>query len=231
FRKLAGGAELAKDLSLQVQLVNGGILHSVRISGVRDVEHLLRPARDADGRWCPNVGELRLETTVAIEHLDALVALVGHIDHTLAVDCNAVDDVELSLPTSARTPVPDPLAVFVVLRHARVAIAVGDIDVACPIPRDVGRTREAFAGRSCAGKRWSGTSAAFTISTAATAPAARLGNRLDDGNYWKRIEPRSGNVYRFGLPAEDHLHAAVRIELDDLCRHLIDDAHIVLRID
>ena len=52
-----------------------------------------------------------------------------------------------------------PLAVAVVLRDARVAVAVGDVDVALRVPRHVGRTHEALAFDACARKRAAGAAA------------------------------------------------------------------------
>src|SRR5262245_435585 len=207
------------------------------MAGVRDVEHLLRPGGYTDRLRCPDIGRFHFEVSVAVEGLDALFSLIGDIHHALRVDCNAVDDVELSGSGAARPPVPDPFAVLVVLRHARVAIAVGHIDVAGCIPRNVGRAIEAFTGWSCAGERRSAAATATfaaTLATAALAPAlpTRFGNRLNDGDScWKRLDPRSRNAQRLRLAAEDQLDPSVRVELDNLCRHLIHDPHVVLRID
>src|SRR5439155_22103682 len=103
------------------------------------------------------------------------------------------------------------------------------------IPRNVRRSIEAFTGWSRAGKRRSAaatTTLTSLTTTAATTATAGLRDRLYDGDSRrKRIEPRSGHVHRFRFAAEDHLHTAVPVELDDLGRHLIDDPNVVLRID
>ena len=46
-----------------------------------------------------------------------------------------------------------------------------------------------------------------------------------------RSQRQSGHPHRFRLAAQNHLHAPVRIELDHLRGHLIDDPDVVLRID
>ena len=73
---------------------------------------------------------------------------------------------------------------------------------------------------------------------AATAGAHRRGRRrrlgagLDDRHAGRgRRQRQRRHAHRFRLAAENHLHAPVRIELDHLRRHLIDDPDVVLRID
>ena len=73
-----------------------GVLHALRIAGVRHVERRLGTPRDAKCRGRTHVGELRLEDAVAVEDLNALVSFIAHIDVILRVDGDAMDDVELS---------------------------------------------------------------------------------------------------------------------------------------
>ena len=86
-----------------------------------------------------------LERAVGVEDLDALVAFVGHVDVPCASIGDAVDDVELAGLGPARAPRLDVLAVRLVLRDARVAVAVGDVDVAGRVPGDIGGPLEALA--------------------------------------------------------------------------------------
>ena len=59
-----------------------------------------------------------------------------------------------------------------------------------------------------------------------------LGGGLHDRHAGRQRRQRQRrHAHRFRLAAQDHLHAAVRIELDHLRRHLIDDPDVVLRID
>ena len=93
-----------------------------------------------------------LEGAVGVEHLDALVAGVGHVDVALGVDGERLDAVELTRLGAGGAPVLDEAAVLVELGDAVVgADAVGDVDVAGRVPRHVGRTVEAGTGRALAG--------------------------------------------------------------------------------
>ena len=84
-----------------------------------------------------------MRVAVAVEHLDAAVAGVGDIDETLRVDRDASRLTELARGRAGLAPRADELAVLVELRDARVgAQAIGDVDVAGGVPRDVGRTVE-----------------------------------------------------------------------------------------
>ena len=186
---------------------------------MRHIENLLGAASDTQCRRRTNIGELGLEVAVGIEHLHALVAFIGNVHVALCIDGDAVDDVELPLAGATRAPVFHPLAVLVVLGHAGVAIAVGHIDVALRVPRHVGGPVEGFTGRSRTGqRRWSSSTAsasAATFTPSAAAASRRVGlNHRNAGRH--RIEPRIRNRQRFRFAAEDHLHAAVRIELDHL---------------
>ena len=98
------------------------------------------------------------------------------------------------------------------------------------VPGDVGRPREALALDARSGQGAGRRPAPRPAAAAAPPPAGGLG--LDDRNAGRqRSEPRGRHRHRFRLAAQNHLHAAVRVELDDLRRHLIDDPDVVLRID
>ena len=136
-------------------------------------------------------------------------------------------------------------AVLVELRDAIVvADAVGDVDVAGAIPRDVCRTLEART-RNARARRPS------SLATAATAdhqprplvpPAQRRTTGAAPGAAPPDPPPahhrpvRSGRRIRshgnrFGLSAEDERDAAFGIELHDLIGRRVDRPHVVLRID
>jgi hypothetical protein len=76
-----------------------------------------RLVRDtADGRPRPRRhrhvdGELALKNALAVEHLDASIATVGHT--ALGIDCDAMRGVELSGTGAAVTPGLYPIAVLV----------------------------------------------------------------------------------------------------------------------
>src|SRR4030095_2212727 len=94
-----------------------------------------------------DVAELRFEIAVAVEHLDAFVAGVGHVDVTLRVDRQTLHARELPVLGAGRSPLADEPAVLVELRDAvGVADTVRNVDVAGAIPRDVGRAVERGAG-------------------------------------------------------------------------------------
>ena len=177
----------------------------------------MRPGRDADGPGSADVDELRLESAVAVEYLNAAVFPVGHVDVALRVGGNRVQHVELSGRGAARAPALDVLAVFVEFGDARIAVAVGHVDVACGIPGDVGRPVEIIAGYADAGRRrcW--------CCCGGSAPAgASAGCRLG-------LIPRHGN--RFRLAAHGHHDAPLGIELDDHVRSFVHHPDVVLGID
>src|SRR4249920_928210 len=171
FRQLAGRAELAHDLSIELDLVDGGVFHAVGIARVRDVEILRRPCRHAHRERRADVAELRLEVPVGVEHLDAFVADVSHVDVALRVDSQALHPGELAVPRPGRSPLLDEVAALVELGDAvRVADAVRDVDVAGPIPRDIGRAVERGAWNTRSGR--AGRPAATTTATGSPSTAA-----------------------------------------------------------
>ena len=150
----------------------------------------------------------------------------------LRVDRDAVDDVELAGRRAARPPRLDVLAARLVLGDPRVAVAVGHVDVAGRVPRDVGRPLEAlaFGARARAeDRRWRRRwrrARRLPRRAAAGGAVCTTGTPVGSG-----VERQRRHAHRFRLAAENHLHAPVRIELDHLRRHLIDDPDVVLRID
>jgi hypothetical protein len=66
----------------------------------------------------------------AVEHLDAPVGAVGHIDVALGVGGNGMHRVELAGASARRAPRFHPVAALVDLGDARIDIAVADIAIA-----------------------------------------------------------------------------------------------------
>src|SRR5262249_60813700 len=99
-----------------------------------------------DRARCAHVGDLRLERPFAVEHLNALVASIRDVEVAVRVGRQPADAVELALTGSGLAPGLHEVPVLAELRDAVVRPeAVGDVDVACAIPRDVRRTIERVA--------------------------------------------------------------------------------------
>src|SRR5712671_4314644 len=209
-RHLAGAAEFADDRPVQFHLVDfAGLVDVVRRIGIGDIKHRIRTRGHADRLGISEIADLRLEGAVVVEDLDAVVVAVGDIDIALRVNRNAADIVELALAGALLAPAFDEFAVLVEFGDARIALAVGDENVALGIPGDIGRTVEDVLRPPSA--RCTGRPAA----TFPTAGRSRTG----------------GNVDRLGLSAEQHDLTALLIEFHDHVGHLIDHPDIVLRID
>ncbi len=160
----AGLAEHPQHLAVERELVDPPR------PGVRTVDHLLRSGGDADRpgrsrregaaghhglvgnladrgpgvRWHRNVDDhLPQEFSVAIEHLDAVVAAIGDVDVPLRVSGDAMRRIELAGTGAAVAPRFQPVAVFVHLCDPRVDVAVADEGVAGGIPCHVGDLPEA----------------------------------------------------------------------------------------
>src|SRR5439155_25664918 len=95
-RQLACLAELADDLSIQLQLVDLAVVHALGIVRVGAVQILRRAAGDADRLRHPDAGDLRLEGAFAVEHLNAVVAGIGHVEIARRITGDAANVVELS---------------------------------------------------------------------------------------------------------------------------------------
>src|SRR5690348_14899928 len=118
---LARLAESSQDIAIQVHLVDSTLV------GVGGVEHLVRPGRDADSPGSADVRKVLEEIAVTVENLDAVVLTVPDIDVALGVGGNGVNRVELAWLSPALAPFGHPVAIFVVLNHPRITVAVGDI--------------------------------------------------------------------------------------------------------
>ena len=188
---------------------------------MRDVEVLCGAAREAHGDRRADVGELRLERAVAIEHLHALVAHVGHVDVAARVDGNRFQAAELARRTAGGAPLADEAPLLVELGHAVVgAKPVGDVDVAGGVPRHVGGTAERGPGRALAGT---------ACRCAPLTPAAAWAARAGPGRAFRTWRRRT-HQHRLGLAPEHERHAALAVELHDLAGADVDGPHVVLRI-
>src|SRR5437762_2399537 len=104
FRQPAGAAELADDLSVELELVDLAVVERLRVVRVRRVEILVRAGRDADRRRHANIRDLRLRRPAAVEDLNPLVAGVGDVDVALRVEGDAAQRVELPDVAAALSP-------------------------------------------------------------------------------------------------------------------------------
>src|SRR5262249_46132539 len=154
---LARLAEIAEHLSIQAELVDAAGI------GIGAVEHLVRPGGDAERprrAWGETaaglqiVGEIRLvadrglgvfierygdldlalEGAIGVEHLDAVVVKIADVNVALRIGGDAVHEVELAGTFAALPPRLHPVAILVVFGHARIHVAVADVDVALRIP-------------------------------------------------------------------------------------------------
>src|SRR5258706_9318088 len=88
---------------------------------------------------------MRLVPAVAVEHLDAVVLAVRHIDKAVGVGCDVVDDVELAGIGARLAPGFDQSAVWRVFVDAGVAVPVRDVDLAFGRERSMGTAVEGLA--------------------------------------------------------------------------------------
>src|SRR4029077_12384857 len=149
---LAGAAELADDGSIQFDLVDfAGLVDVARRIGIGDVEHRIGTGGQADRLRVSEIADLRLEGAVIVEDLDAVVVAVGDVNIALCIHGDTADIVELALARALLAPALDELAVLVEFGDARIALAIGNENVALGIPGDIGRTVEDILRPSCAG--------------------------------------------------------------------------------
>src|SRR5678816_1770329 len=83
---LAGLAEAADDLPVQLHLVELAVVEVVRVVRVRREEVLMRARRDAHRPRRADVQVLCLEVQLVVEHLDAVVGAVRNVDVALRID-------------------------------------------------------------------------------------------------------------------------------------------------
>ena len=73
---------------------------------------------------------LRLVFAIAVEHLDAVVLAVGHIDKAVGIGCDVVDDVELAGIGARFAPGFDQFAIGGVFVDAGIAVPIRHVDFA-----------------------------------------------------------------------------------------------------
>src|SRR5437867_744199 len=157
FSKLFPGlAELTDDGAVQFHLVNlaaDGHQARVVIVGIRirTVQILVRAGTDANGPRCADVIVNFDEVQIAVEYLNTPVPAVRDVNISFGVGRDRARRVHLSRLRSTRTDFFDDTAVLVVLRNARIAVSVRNVDVPCGIPGNIGRPVEPIRLR---GRRW-----------------------------------------------------------------------------
>src|SRR5690242_8480927 len=77
-----------------------------------------------------------------IEHLNAAIFPIRHVDVSCCIGCDAMRQIELTRPSPPIAPGLHPVAVLVILRHTRIDVSVTDESVAFRIPRHIGRLTE-----------------------------------------------------------------------------------------
>src|ERR1700730_10854119 len=95
-QQLAGPAELAEDLSVQLHLVDFTVFHVGGAVGVGTEEILMRPWGDANRPRGAHVEVLRFELSVVIEYLNAAIAAIAYVNVALRVGGDGVRGIELA---------------------------------------------------------------------------------------------------------------------------------------
>ncbi len=129
------GAEPGEDLALVADdaETRAEIRHVAvdRLVGAEfaDIAERLLAARHVETAGSVEVVPLRLVFAVAVEDLDAVVLAVGDVDPAIRVAADIVDDVELAGIGAGLAPRHNKLAVRRIFMHARIAVAVRDVDL------------------------------------------------------------------------------------------------------
>src|SRR6516225_10853811 len=139
FQQLPRFAEFTQDAAVQLHLVDLAVVHIGRAVGIGTEEILMRSRRDADSPWRADIDVLRLEFAVIVEHLNAPVAAIAHVDIAWRICRDGVRGIELAGRRASRSPRLDEDAVAVELGHTRIAVAVGNENVPGRVPGDVRR--------------------------------------------------------------------------------------------
>src|SRR6202030_2989339 len=141
-KNLAGGDINAEDSSAQsVQRARFDVFP------MRDHPDFI-VGRDKDVLRRTQMGPHAEELPLGSEYLDAIIFAVTDKDGTLGVELHGVGRVELAGSTSGLTPFEQIPAVLGELDYARVAVAIGHIEVAISREGNVGRLIEGVAGFS-----------------------------------------------------------------------------------
>src|SRR5260221_4581363 len=161
---LAGFDEVAEKFSIEREFVDAG---GKAIGTVEDLiggrRYANGPGRAgghgagggrglvADGGACVGIvgnidDELAEKFSVRVEDLDAAVAAVRDVNAIVRINRDAVRSVELTGLIPGFAPGLEPVAVLVDFGDARIDVAVGDVNIASSIPRDVGDLAEHTIG-------------------------------------------------------------------------------------
>src|SRR3984893_5346775 len=89
----------------------------------------LRTALHVEAGGTVHVVPLSLVLAVAVEHLDAVILAVGHIDPAVGIATDVVGDVELARIRTRLAPGHHPLAVRGVFVDAGIPVTVRDVEV------------------------------------------------------------------------------------------------------
>ena len=76
--------------------------------------------------------------TLGIEHLNAPIGAIAHVEIVIAVGHNGVRQVKLTRPRARLAPGLNPVAILVIFCDAGVDLAVGVVVVSCGVPGYVG---------------------------------------------------------------------------------------------
>src|SRR5579859_1360329 len=125
----AGVAEGAQDLAGEVHLVDPAhAAHEHRLIGsIGEAE------RPGCSRQVPNGFPISL----SVENLNTAVAAVGDINDVVIVDDNTVRGIEGARLVATPAPVLDEVSILIELRHARIAVSIGDKHAAVLAPGNV----------------------------------------------------------------------------------------------
>jgi hypothetical protein len=116
-----------------------------------DVEAPRRAALQIESRGPVHVGPLRLVPAVGIEHLHAMILAIGDVHPAVRVAADVVRNVELARVGARLAPRGQQRAVRRVLVHARIAVPVGDVQIAARRQRGVRATVKRLAAHV---RRW-----------------------------------------------------------------------------
>ena len=142
----------------------------------------MRPGRDANRGWSPNIHDLALEGSLAVENLNSLIPAVGDVHVALRVDRDPVRRGELAWIRASRPPGFDELTVFIELGDSGVAVSICDINITRGIPRDVGGPLKNVALLACAGSSTTSAATGSRSTTIGTGSGSRPGHGPADSS-------------------------------------------------
>src|ERR1700682_2282330 len=102
----------------------------------------MRPWSCAQGPRSTDSGPLLQEVPFGIENLNTLVLTVSDVDQALGIADDCVRGVEFARSSPALTPSLEPVAILIVLDHARVSVTITDVKIAMGPESDVRRAVE-----------------------------------------------------------------------------------------